>query len=227
MSANDDEASALPNSVIDLQRRLSISELKLEDEKEREWYLEGENERLRSEIRRLRQENEGYCRLMESERWARPGEMCVRPRLGPAALRVNARHGFIIMPFGPQWASKVDAVVTEALRACRMRSQRADRQSGREIMKESWIAMCAAELVVADMTGRNPNVMYELGLADAAGLDVILIGQSASPDDVPFDLQGHRILVYSAAQPELMKDALVVLIDEVRKERTAKSQRGA
>ena len=57
--------------------------------------------------------------------------------------------------------------------------------------------MCEAGLVVADVTDRNPNVMYELGLIDAVGQDVILIGQSIRPDDLPFDILGDRVIQYS------------------------------
>jgi hypothetical protein len=61
-------------------------------------------------------------------------------------------------------------------------------------MGDVWSAINAAKVIVADCTGRNPNVMYEIGLAHAIGRHTILISQSI--DDVPFDLRHLRVIVY-------------------------------
>jgi hypothetical protein len=49
-------------------------------------------------------------------------------------------------------------------------------------------------IVVCDFSGRNPNVMYEAGIAHTLGKHVVPITQSK--DDIPFDLQHHRYLSY-------------------------------
>ena len=49
-------------------------------------------------------------------------------------------------------------------------------------------------MIVVDLTGRNPNVFYETGMAHGLNKDVIPISQSL--DDVPFDLGCRRILIY-------------------------------
>lgn len=51
-------------------------------------------------------------------------------------------------------------------------------------------------IVIADMTGRNPNVFYEIGIAHTLGKTVIPITQSIT--DLPSDLKHHRALVYHA-----------------------------
>lgn len=51
-------------------------------------------------------------------------------------------------------------------------------------------------IVVADFTGKNPNVMYETGIAHTLGKHVVPISQSL--DDVPFDLIHHHVVRYSA-----------------------------
>jgi hypothetical protein len=51
-----------------------------------------------------------------------------------------------------------------------------------------------AHAVVVDFTGRNSNVMYETGIAHTLGKHVIPITQSR--EDVPFDIQHHRALLY-------------------------------
>src|SRR5690349_19029449 len=54
-----------------------------------------------------------------------------------------------------------------------------------------------ARVLIADVTGRNPNVFYELGVAHEMGNTAIPISQRI--EDVPFDAQHHRLLVYAWA----------------------------
>jgi len=51
-----------------------------------------------------------------------------------------------------------------------------------------------ARIVVADLTGKNPNVFYETGLAHSLPRRTVLLTQD--PDDVPFDLRALRYLLY-------------------------------
>lgn len=54
-----------------------------------------------------------------------------------------------------------------------------------------------ADVIVADMTGRNPNVFYEVGYAHALGKIVLLLTQSTA--DIPFDLQHHQHIIYGGS----------------------------
>lgn len=65
-----------------------------------------------------------------------------------------------------------------------------------------------AKFLIADLTGRNPNVFYELGLAHAIPKEVILITQNGK--DIPFDLRHIRYIIYedSIAGSTKLKDAL-------------------
>lgn len=62
-----------------------------------------------------------------------------------------------------------------------------------------------ADVVIADMTGRNPNVFYEVGYAHALGKIVVLLTQNA--DDIPFDLKHKQHTVYSG-KIELLRNEL-------------------
>jgi nucleoside 2-deoxyribosyltransferase len=73
-----------------------------------------------------------------------------------------------------------------------------------------------AEIIVADVTGRNGNVFYELGMAHTIGKPVIIITQNK--EDVPFDLRHLRFFKYSdnaegwlALRKNLKKAAISVL----------------
>ncbi len=52
----------------------------------------------------------------------------------------------------------------------------------------------AADVILADLTRKNANVFYEVGICHALGKPVLLLAQSI--DDVPFDLRHRRVLLY-------------------------------
>jgi hypothetical protein len=54
--------------------------------------------------------------------------------------------------------------------------------------------LASAHVVVADLTGRNANVFYELGVRHALSRRTILIARTA--DDLPADLSQYRTIVY-------------------------------
>jgi hypothetical protein len=60
-----------------------------------------------------------------------------------------------------------------------------------------------ADVIIADMSGRNPNVFYEVGYAHAKGKLVILLTSDAG--DIPFDLKHHRHIVYGQSVATLRK----------------------
>jgi hypothetical protein len=72
---------------------------------------------------------------------------------------------------------------------------RGDKEPGPgEIITHIIENLVLSDLAIADLTGRNPNVFYELGVRHAVNDNTILI--SESEEDVPFDLRGQRLIVY-------------------------------
>ena len=62
------------------------------------------------------------------------------------------------------------------------------------VLDEIWKQILGARFVVADLTGRNANVAYEVGLAHALGKPIVLLTQDEN--DIPFDLRTRRVLFY-------------------------------
>ena len=56
-----------------------------------------------------------------------------------------------------------------------------------------------AKVLLAELTSKNANVFYELGLAHALGKPVVLVSETM--DDVPFDLQQLRVILYDKEDP--------------------------
>lgn len=70
-------------------------------------------------------------------------------------------------------------------------------------------------IVIADLTDKNPNVFYELGVRHALSPRTILIAQSI--DDVPSDLKSYRTIIYemSLRGPNKFKNDLGVYLNEI------------
>jgi hypothetical protein len=70
-------------------------------------------------------------------------------------------------------------------------------------------------IVIADLTGRNPNVFYELGVRHSLSPRTILVAQSV--DDIPSDLREYRSIIYenSAKGSKEFKDRLSNYLKEI------------
>ena len=102
---------------------------------------------------------------------------------------------FVIMPFTEQLRPVYDDHILKCASKLNLSVARGDDFfTAHSIMGDIWNAMSAARVIIADCTGRNPNVFYEIGLAHAAGKPVILITQNS--EDVPFDIRHLRYIQY-------------------------------
>ncbi len=102
---------------------------------------------------------------------------------------------FVIMPFAPE-LNFVFNVIKEAVEQQDLECVRADERFVSEPIIENVKSQIAgAEVVIVDFTGRNPNVYFEAGLADAWRKKWIVLAQSTS--DLAFDVQHVRAIVYS------------------------------
>jgi nucleoside 2-deoxyribosyltransferase len=78
---------------------------------------------------------------------------------------------------------------------CGLKCERADDFFGTDrIMQSIRENINRARLIVAEITGRRANVLYELGIAHTLEKPVIMITQSKN--DIPFDLIHLRYIVY-------------------------------
>lgn len=142
----------------------------------------------------------------------------IAPRRSPA----KRQHCFVLMPFGG-WNDVVyEKGIAPAAKASGFRPIRADEIKGPStIISDIWEHVKEAAVLVAEMTLRNPNVFYELGLAHALGKPVVLMSQSL--DDVPFDLRGTRVVLYAPHKPDwpaVLQKSLTTAFQQVRSQPT-------
>lgn len=102
---------------------------------------------------------------------------------------------FILMPFVAPIDGYYEHIFKPALQSAGYKVTRADDLfAPRPIILDIQESIRDADLVLCEMTGKNPNVFYELGLAHALGKSAILL--SRREDDIPFDLRHIRVIIY-------------------------------
>ncbi len=108
---------------------------------------------------------------------------------------------FTIMPFGGWFDRYYEEVYEPAIVESGLEARRADDvyRSG-NVVDDIWDLTKRADLILADLTGKNPNVLYELGLAHAIGKRAILVVDDIA--DVPFDLRALRVIEYDKNAPD-------------------------
>jgi hypothetical protein len=82
--------------------------------------------------------------------------------------QVNAGDScFVMMPFADPIGSYYKKIYEPAIEKTGLRSIRADDDifAVGKIIDQVWAGISSAKVLVAELTGRNPNVFYELGLA--------------------------------------------------------------
>jgi hypothetical protein len=103
---------------------------------------------------------------------------------------------FTLMPFDREFEDTYRLGIAPACELAGAYCERVDEQIFQEsILQRIYNQIAKADLIVADMSGRNPNVFYEVGYAHALGKRVILLTRSA--DDIPFDLKHYPHIVYN------------------------------
>ena len=111
-----------------------------------------------------------------------------RPKVFQLPDQIDDDLVSVMMPFDAAYNGVYESLQA-ATHEIGMRCQRAD-----DIWETDTVIQDVANLigrarvVICDLTGRNPNVFYETGIAHTLGRDVVLITQNAG--DVPFDV-GH------------------------------------
>jgi hypothetical protein len=130
--------------------------------------------------------------------------MIVKPCFGPPMPPPSKSDVFVLMPFERKLRRIYTKHIARVVRSLKLSAARADDFfSARSVMSDIWNAICAAKLVIADCTHRNPNVFYEIGLAHVIGKKVILLTQrrndiplGRSKDEMPFDVRHFRCIEY-------------------------------
>jgi hypothetical protein len=147
--------------------------------------------------------------------------VAARPVFSKPKRMLAAAHVFVLMPFDKELRAIYDGPVKRACRRMKFSVERADDIfSASELMEDIWSCIANALIIIADCTGKNPNVFYELGMAHTLGKQVIVVAQQDT--DVPSDIRHIRYLRYRASAPKTFENHLFRTLRQLASEiRTA------
>ncbi len=102
---------------------------------------------------------------------------------------------FVLMPFAVEFEDIYAMAIKPACEAAGAYCERVDEQIFQDsILQRIYNQIAKADVLIADLSGRNPNVFYETGYAHALGKRVVLLTQHS--EDIPFDLKHYQHIVY-------------------------------
>jgi hypothetical protein len=106
----------------------------------------------------------------------------------------NSKLISVMMPFSPAYRGTYEAIkkVADYMELECLRAD--DIWENSTFIQDIFDLIFCSRIVIVDFSERNPNVMYETGIAHTLGKVVIPITQSLN--DIPSDLGHHRALKY-------------------------------
>jgi PAS domain S-box-containing protein len=136
---------------------------------------------------------------------------------GAHSLTRQAGKVFVAMPYAESegatsfWQTLIMPVATRLS----LSAVRADQQLGTgRVVDRVFEDIATSELVVADISKGNPNVMYEVGIAHTLGIDTIHLIQEGM--QIPFSLRHLQIIRYQPGDPDSSQRDLQSAIVEKR-----------
>lgn len=126
------------------------------------------------------------------------------------------RHLFVAMPYAKAFDNVYYFGIKLPVEAMNRICERVDQDAFTgDIVDRIKTRIKGAKLVIADITGNNPNVFFEVGYAEGIGKTVILISQE---QETPFDLKTRKQIRYDPqdllALGEALKKQLAVSLAE-------------
>ena len=112
---------------------------------------------------------------------------------------MSQRKCFIIQPLSDNYKRRCDETYKPAIEAAGLVPYRVDEDYHAKKLKISAIKedIEKSAVCLADITENNPNVWYELGLADGHNIPVVLICEDAKREKLPFDVNQRDSYFYA------------------------------
>lgn len=108
---------------------------------------------------------------------------------------------FMIMPFGNFFDVYYEDIYSKAITKANLLPTRLDDSTLPVALVQEMVDMTRqSKIVLVDLTGNNPNVCYELGLAHALDKPAVIISDSI--ENLPFDVSAFRVVLYDKNLPD-------------------------
>src|SRR5262249_44919734 len=145
-----------------------------------------------------------------------------RGQVRRAALRSGnglfMKKCFVISPIGQpgsdvreQADAVLDYIIEPALKGMEIEAVRADKLAEPGLVTDQVIgAILNYDLCIADLSGQNPNVFYELAIAQAAERPVVLL--KLAGEIIPFDVKDYRLIEYDLKPRSIRTDRWIPVL---------------
>jgi hypothetical protein len=135
----------------------------------------------------IRKENERQARLVR-----------IKPIFGGREFFVEDKLCFVLMPLKEPFLTYYEDHIKPILEGLGLTVKNANdvKRSG-PIIEYIWEYINTAQLIVADITGSNANVFYELGMAHTIGKEPIILTCDKDDAPIPFDIRHLRYFTYT------------------------------
>lgn len=119
-------------------------------------------------------------------------------------MHVDPTLVFVLTPFSEQFREEFE-VIRSACSEVGLRALRGDEENhSGDIFPHILRLIASSRIVIANLSGRNPNVLYELGICHALSKPVIIV--TSELEGVPFDVQSKRLVLYQRSSD--LRDAI-------------------
>ncbi len=126
----------------------------------------------------------------------RPPSIAALTRLPDAGVRSDLKkHVFVAMPYNDEMEDIYEFGIREPVNEAGCLCERCDRDifTG-DILDRIKHRIATANVVVADMTGSNPNVYLEVGYAWGKGIPTLLVAREG--EELKFDVKTQKCIYY-------------------------------
>jgi hypothetical protein len=169
---------------------------------------------LESQLKQCEDNVQRYLRTIDSLRSRIDNIVPAQPIWATRNFKIDPSFCFVLMPFVDEFYEIYEKVISVAAKNVGLRCMHAGEIfDNREIVEDIWESICTAQIIVADVTYRNPNVFYELGICHTLGKEVIIVTQNKN--DVPFDIRHRRYIEYSVSALNSFRNNLEKTIKKV------------
>ena len=103
---------------------------------------------------------------------------------------------FVVMPFAAEMRVNYDQFIKPAIAQAGALAVRADEEQAGHIHGQMFERLLDADVVVVDISGTNPNVFYELGVAHGARGRTLMAVREDCAKAIPFDVMPYRVFVF-------------------------------
>ena len=141
-------------------------------------------------------------------------------RRGSERWVLNKAEVFMAIPFDEAYLDFYEDVIVPAVRSSGLDPVRVDRlqqeAERRHLVDRIEEGIARSRFVVADLSGWNPNIVYEVGLAASISKPVLAICDATNFDNVPFDFRSYQLIKYQSGERRSLREQLTAMIDQMK-----------